>query len=72
MSCAVSWVLGGLTIPLLWREIVWIEQYVKLPTPVWILLLMLWWALPTLVMAAILGAKRFQASDERLPFDRRR
>lgn len=72
MSCAVSWVLGGLSMPLVWRGIVWIEQYVNLPNPVWILLLMLWWALPTLAMAAILGARRLQGSDERLPFDRRR
>ncbi len=72
VSCAVSWVLGGLSMPLVWRGIVWIEQYVNLPSPVWILLLMIWWALPTLAMAAILGSRRLQASDERLPFDRRR
>lgn len=71
MSCAVSWVLGGLSLPLVWRGIIWVEQYVKLPSPVWIILLMLWWALPTVAMAAVLGAKRLQATDERLPFDRR-
>jgi len=71
MSCAVSWVLGGLSMPLVWRGVVWIEQYVNLPSPVWILLLMLWWALPTLAMAAVLGARQLHASDERSHFDRR-
>lgn len=57
MSCALSWVMGGLTLPLVWRGIEWIGQYINLPSPVGILILITWWALPTLVVAAVAGAK---------------
>jgi anti-sigma factor RsiW len=65
MSCALSWVLGGLTLPLLWRAVGWLEGYVKLPDAVWVLVLVLWWALPTLAAAAILIAKGSLLSDEK-------
>jgi len=57
MSCAISWVLGGLTLPLVWRGIEWMGRFVHLPAPIWILVLFLWWALPALAMAAWAGAR---------------
>jgi hypothetical protein len=65
MSCAVSWVLGGLTLPLVWRGIEWMGRYAEMPTPVWILLIFLWWALPALAVAAWLSARGSRAADGR-------
>jgi hypothetical protein len=65
MSCALSWVLGGLTLPLVWQAIKWVESYLSLPSPVGIFLLMLWWALPTLVVAAFLGTRKTWAAGRR-------
>ncbi|MHB8653970.1 MAG: hypothetical protein ACYDA9_08840 [Terriglobia bacterium] len=64
MSCALSWVLGGLTLPLVWQGIEWLRRYVDLPSPVGVVLLIVWWALPTLVVAAFVGAKGSQAASE--------
>jgi hypothetical protein len=64
MSCALSWVLGGLTLPLVWQGIKWVEGYLSLPSPVGIFLLMLWWALPTLVVAALVGTKKIWAAGK--------
>lgn len=65
MSCALSWVLGGLTLPLVWQGIEWLRRYVDMPSPVGVLFLVVWWALPTLGVAAFLGANRSQGADER-------
>ena len=65
MSCAISWVLGGITLPLVWRGIAWVGQYINLPSPVEVLILIIWWALPTLAVAALVGANRAQGADER-------
>jgi hypothetical protein len=64
MSCALSWVLGGITLPLVWRGIEWMGQYVNLPSPVGIFLLALWWALPTLGVAALISTKGAKGADE--------
>jgi hypothetical protein len=64
MSCAISWVLGGITLPLVWRGIEWVGHYVNLPSPVGIFLLVLWWALPTLGVAAYISTKGAKAADE--------
>lgn len=64
MSCALSWVLGGVTLPLVWQGIEWLRRYVDMPSPVGILLLIVWWALPTLGVAAFVGAKGSQAAGE--------
>jgi hypothetical protein len=65
MSCALSWVLGGLTFPLVWQGIEWIRRYVDLPSPVGFLLLIVWWALPTLAVAVYLSARGTQAAGGR-------
>jgi predicted anti-sigma-YlaC factor YlaD len=65
MSCALSWLLGGLTLPLVWRLVEWVGLYVKLPDDIWVLVLVLWWTLPTLAAAALLTAKGSQVSGDR-------
>jgi anti-sigma factor RsiW len=64
VSCAISWVLGGITLPWVWRGIEWVGQYINLPSPVGILILIVWWALPTLAVAALVGPKGSQAAGE--------
>lgn len=64
MSCAISWVLGGITLPLVWRGIEWVGQYINLPSPIGIVILLIWWALPTLAVAAFVGAKRSPTAGE--------
>ncbi|HLY59498.1 MAG TPA: hypothetical protein VKV95_01915 [Terriglobia bacterium] len=64
MLCAISWVLGGITLPLVWRGIEWVGQYVNLPSPIEIFLLVLWWALPTLGVAAFISSKGAKAAGE--------
>jgi predicted anti-sigma-YlaC factor YlaD len=65
MLCALSWVVGGLTLPLVWHGINWVGQYINLPSPVGFLLLIGWWALPTLVVAVYLSARGTQAAGGR-------
>ena len=62
MLCALSWVVGGLTLPLVWEGIEWLRRYVDLPSPVGVLLLIVWWALPTLVVAVYLSARGTQTA----------
>ena len=64
MSCAISWVLGGITLPLVWRSIEWVGQYMDLPSPIGYLILVIWWALPTLAVATFVSAKKSQAAGE--------
>ncbi len=64
MLCAISWVLGGITLPLVWRGIEWVGQYINLPSPIGIVILIIWWALPTLAVAAFVGAKGSQAAGD--------
>jgi hypothetical protein len=65
MSCAVSWVLGGLTLPLVWRGIEWMGRYLELPASVGILLLFFWWALPALAVAAWASARGSRTASGR-------
>jgi len=63
-SCAISWVLGGVTLPWVWRGIEWVGQYLNLPTPIEVFLLVLWWALPTLGVAALMTTRGAKATND--------
>lgn len=63
MSCAISWVLGGVTLPWVWRGIEWAGHYLNLPGPIEVFLLVLWWALPTLGIAVLIPTKGAKATD---------
>jgi anti-sigma factor RsiW len=51
ISCALSWILGAATAPLLWRGFEWAGRHLALPDLVWQAAFVLWWFVP----AAIVG-----------------
>jgi hypothetical protein len=63
-SCAISWVLGGVTLPWVWRGIEWVGHYLNLPSPIEVFLLVLWWALPTLGVAALMTTRGAKATND--------
>ena len=64
ISCALSWILGAASAPLLWRGFEWAGRRLDLPNLVWQAAFALWW----FVAAAIVGGAfvwwRTHASDE--------
>jgi len=60
--CGLSWVLGVLTAPLVWRGFEWVGHRAGLPTLVWAGGFVLWWAFPAAVVLILLGAGRRQAA----------
>jgi hypothetical protein len=55
VSCALSWVLGVVSAPLLWRGFAWIGQRWALSRPVWITGFALSWVAPAVVAAAVIA-----------------
>ncbi len=64
-SCALSWLLGVVTAPLLWRAFAWAGHRMSLPDLIWQTGFALWWAVPTLAGVAILAAQKAQSAGER-------
>jgi anti-sigma factor RsiW len=67
ISCALSWVLGVLSAPLLWRGFEWIGYRLAMPRAVWITGFALSWVAPAVVVAAVIAwrqAGRAVTSDE--------
>ena len=60
--CGMSWVIGVLTAPLVWRGFEWVGHRAGLPTLVWAGGFVLWWAFPAAVVLILLGAGRRQAA----------
>ena len=54
ISCTLSWVLGVVSAPLMWRGFEWIGQRWALSRPVWITGFALAWIAPAVVAAAII------------------
>lgn len=61
--CALSWMIGVLTAPLVWRGFEWMGHHAGFPTLVWAGGFVLWWATPALVVLLLLGAQRRQAAS---------
>lgn len=61
--CALSWVIGIATAPLVWRGFAWVGHRAGLPTLVWAGGFALWWAVPALVAVLLLGAGRRQVAS---------
>jgi len=61
--CALSWIVGVATAPLVWRGFEWLGHRAGLPTLVWEAGFALWWALPALVVLLLLGARRRQEAS---------
>jgi len=55
VSCALSWLLGALSAPLVWKGLEWIGHYLALSRAVWVAAFALWWITPAAVVGAILS-----------------
>jgi len=65
ISCALSWVLGVASAPLVWRAFQWIGLHAALPNLVWETAFALWWLLPAGAVAGLAAwAKRRSANQE--------
>jgi len=67
ISCALSWVLGVVSAPLLWRAFAWIGSRWAISRGVWVTGFALSWVAPAVVTAAIIiwkQAGRAVMSDE--------
>jgi len=60
VSCALSWILGALSAPFVWRVFAWLGVHYKLPAIAWQLGFALWWALPAAAVAVVLVMRRAQ------------
>ena len=54
VGCALSWVLGGASAPLVWRVCAWLGSELGLPRAVWILGFAGWWLAPASAAAALI------------------
>jgi hypothetical protein len=68
--CALSWVLGALSAPFVWRAFAWLGEHYKMPTIAWQLGFALWWALPAGAVAVVLVIRRAQAAGGDESMDR--
>jgi len=64
ISCALSWVLGVASAPLVWQAFEWIGLHAALPKLVWESAFALWWLLPAAVAAGLIAWQRRRASTE--------
>ena len=61
ISCALSWVLGALSAPLVWRAFAWLGERFRMPAIAWQFGFALWWALPAATVAVVLMMRRTHA-----------
>jgi hypothetical protein len=54
VGCAVSWVLGVASAPLVWSVCAWLGTRLDLPRVVWVLGFAAWWLLPASAAAALI------------------
>ena len=54
VSCALSWVLGVASAPLVWRVCAWLGREFGLPRVLWVLGFALWWFVPASAAAALI------------------
>lgn len=64
ISCALSWVLGVASAPLVWRAFQWVGLRAALPNLVWKTAFALWWLLPAGAVAALLARQRRHAANQ--------
>ncbi len=64
VSCALSWVLGVLSAPLLWWGFHWAGRHMALPDVAWQTAFALWWVMPAVATAAVLAGLRVRAQKE--------
>lgn len=64
VSCALSWVMGVVSAPLVWEGFKWFGQSLELPSSVWMAGLALWWLTPTAVVGAVFAWRNSRSRDE--------
>lgn len=64
ISCALSWVLGVASAPLVWRAFEWLGHEMRVPAVVWQTGFALWWAVPAGTVAALLIWQQKRAERE--------
>ncbi|MGO9273474.1 MAG: hypothetical protein ACLQOO_25090 [Terriglobia bacterium] len=58
VCCAISWILGLVTAPLVWRGFEWLGRHAGVPNLMWQAAFVAWWLLPAIVAAAALALRR--------------
>jgi anti-sigma factor RsiW len=63
ISCALSWILGALTAPLLWQGIAWVGRRLELSQSIWVMAFTLCWISPASLVAAFAAWKYSDTSE---------
>lgn len=64
ISCALSWILGAASAPLLWRGFEWAGRYLDMPNIVWQAAFVMWWFVPAALVGGVIVWWRARASGE--------
>jgi anti-sigma factor RsiW len=64
VACAISWLLGVLSAPLIWWGLRWVGERLDLPSALWMMAFVLWWTLPAAGAAAVFTWVRGRSSTE--------
>lgn len=64
ISCALSWVLGVVSAPVVWRGFAWVGHHVGVPDLMWQTGFVLWWVLPAAAAAAAVALHRRQSAAQ--------
>ena len=62
ISCVLSVIWGGVSLPWLWRAFAWLGEAMSLPGPVWQMGFVLFWMAPSAAVAVLLLAPRYGSS----------
>jgi anti-sigma factor RsiW len=62
ISCALSWLLGAATAPLLWEAIAWLGRRLDVSQAVWVAVFVMCWIAPATLVGAIVAWKHSHAS----------
>jgi hypothetical protein len=63
ISCTLSWVLGAVSAPFVWRAFGWLGEHYRIPAFAWQLGFTLWWALPAATVTVVILMRRTQTES---------
>jgi anti-sigma factor RsiW len=64
ISCALSWVLGVASAPLVWRAFQWVGLHAALPSIIWKTAFALWWLLPGGAVAVLVAWNQRRTANQ--------
>lgn len=64
ISCALSWVLGVASAPLVWRTFHWVGVHAALPSLIWETAFAVWWLLPAGAVAVLIAWNQRRAANQ--------